>query len=773
MRHIAIIVLLVFIASFASAQDDGIPNNCPFARGVFYHQNWFIRAEGAGTSVADWSSGAILRTLSQRTGTDIIAGKWSPECQYVAVAYGTPDEHDTLIYTTVVYDVVNGGEVAVFEGARRIPYPLTWDTNSTRLLVETRFGAYIHYLTGGDVWLTSEADGNSRAFRAGSVRWDYAANQLIGVLTIAPFGSAAYDMSSGALVGLTDQFNRPQDVTTASYLVQGREGGEKYRCVGRGIENTRVIYQPEYERIALVDSGTRQLVRVIINAVPNVDIRLYGWLNQCRYFLFRSAETYILHDVELQQSVGEFKHLNDLQTDPSGRYAVYDTHVGSFLLHLDTGEKFSLNPGVRIETYGSGAVWSYDTVRWDVENNRVTLGIYYAQWKKWWYPSQPPSELRVYDLQTSTLLSVDIRDVYTSSPEDLGRFASQQQAPLGCRFRVLYHIESQSVIVRDELDRTTLAVLDPNIDVQRFAYHSKSPDCHYIAAHVTKDDVRDTVIYDLSTRARVGIIPDAIGLDRHIDWAPFGGYALVHTRDGAILWNLISNEQSTLSRSASLAFVPGQRLWERDNRVVNFIQISWDMARGILLGVPTEQPDHVLSFDLSSGTIVGQYDIGGRAAPVRFMRFDNGRMLVYTSPATTIALDNGFALWSLDSGTGIQLALNRIVQPREYLRQSPQFSPDGRLMLLRDWKRLYIWDLTALNGSAPHLPNYVIEPETTRGAQFIDSTTIETFELHGDDTQRLERTLYYYSYDAITGALVSEWTETMENSYFAIGELPN
>src|SRR5690606_32260985 len=226
MRRIAVFILFLLIASLASAQDDGIPNNCPLANGVLYNQNWFIRAEGHGTSVTDWSSGEAVRTLSQRTGADILVGRWSPECQYVSVAYGTPDESGTLIYATVVYDVVNGGEVAVFEGARRIPYPLTWDTNSTRLLVETRFGAYIHYLSGSDVWLTSEADGNSRTFRAGSVRWDYAANQIVGVLTIAPFGSAAYDMSSGALVGLTDQFNRKLDTARAGYQIQGREDGE-------------------------------------------------------------------------------------------------------------------------------------------------------------------------------------------------------------------------------------------------------------------------------------------------------------------------------------------------------------------------------------------------------------------------------------------------------------------------------------------------------------------------------------------------------------------
>src|SRR5690606_8342619 len=187
-----------------------------------------------------------------------------------------------------------------------------------------------------------------------------------GVLTIAPFGSAAYDLSSGALVGLTDQFNRKLDTARAGYQIQGREDGEKYRCVGRGIENTHTVYQPEYERIVLIDSGTRELVRVIIEAVTNEDIQLYGWLNQCRYFMFRSAGAYTLYDVETQQAAGEFMHLNAFQTDPSGRYAVYDTHVGSFLLHLDTGKKFSLNPDVRTENYGNGSVWSYDTVQWDV-----------------------------------------------------------------------------------------------------------------------------------------------------------------------------------------------------------------------------------------------------------------------------------------------------------------------------------------------------------------------------------------------------------------------
>ena len=53
MRRIAVFILILFIASLASAQDDGIPNNCPFARGIFYNQNWFIRADGNNTSVTD------------------------------------------------------------------------------------------------------------------------------------------------------------------------------------------------------------------------------------------------------------------------------------------------------------------------------------------------------------------------------------------------------------------------------------------------------------------------------------------------------------------------------------------------------------------------------------------------------------------------------------------------------------------------------------------------------------------------------------------------
>lgn len=166
-------VVLSMVVIFSSASitafaqgDDGIPGNCPYTHGIFYAQNLFPRYEGGALALVDWTTGETQRTIpTTLTGEQFQIGIWSPECQYLSGSFGTLDDKGVMSWDTAVWDVVNNVQLTTFEDARIIPHPLTWDTNSTQILVETRFGAYL-WKFGAEVWLTSVSrNGLTLSFR--------------------------------------------------------------------------------------------------------------------------------------------------------------------------------------------------------------------------------------------------------------------------------------------------------------------------------------------------------------------------------------------------------------------------------------------------------------------------------------------------------------------------------------------------------------------------------------------------------------------------------
>ncbi|MBK9122155.1 MAG: hypothetical protein IPM16_03395 [Chloroflexi bacterium] len=514
MRSLLLIILLIGPFISTAAQDDGIPANCPYSGGVFFNRNWFVRTEPGRTAVVDWSTGAEVRLLTdQRTGADIAVGRWSPECQYVSVAYGMPDDRGVTIYTSVVYDLVNGGEIAVFEGARMIPYPLTWDTNSTRLLVETRFGAYIHYLGGGDVWLTSEADGNSRAFRPGTVRWDYAANQIVGVLSIPPFGSAAYDMSSGALVGLTDQFNRPRELSSSGYLVQAPVERSNYPCVTTNyrvytygtrvveyrenvrsfMQNARVILEPETKRILLIDAGTSDVLRVLAYEFEFESNSSFGgdfrprWSPGCRYLVvsaYRDEDLRVIDPVDgrIVFDLSGFE-VRQFEIDPSNRFAAYTTRLGGFVVNLDTAESFRTFEFLKVQTIGWTRSWTYESVTWDLASGLVEFDFGF--------------EFRVYRLETGELISVRRSDGQPVSEAELDLKRRRIASPFGCEYRIRYHATDRALVVQDPLLRETIAVIEREVVFDRYAFRGQSPDCRYVTVDVIEGGIEKRIVYDL------------------------------------------------------------------------------------------------------------------------------------------------------------------------------------------------------------------------------------------------------------------------------------
>jgi WD40 repeat protein len=749
MKRLVFFVLLLLLASIyqVAAQSDDIPT-CPNENGVFYQANLFPRFEAYNQRLVlvDWSTGAEVRELATGlTGyTNYYLQNWSPECQYLVMGFAKQGEDGTELWDSYVWDLLSGQQIASFSDARLSPYPISWDTNSSRLMVETRFGAYLWYFDGSEVWVTSEADYNARSFRAGTLRWDYGANQVSGILSLPPYGTAVYDMATGDLLSLSDQFGRAIDPANGRYTDAQGSDGERYPCrnagyYGETLDNTRLIYDVNSQQLVIQDAGTHEAVYVLEQYSEPANVGRNPWRAKyyvnCRFLLFEGT----LYDLQNNQKYQINRPVHQFDIDPTGTYVVSTDSRGAYLYHLPSGRITTLVPTVQQSLLGSGRIWAYDVLEWDVANQQVRLAWAYS------------TETSVFDLNTGALASIVNEDNEAIDVEEVTATETRRNAPYGCRWSVEYVSYNQEVIIH--LNHQRLAVLQSNFITEDFRNTGKSPDCRYVAAGVWNGSNYDTYVWDLNALNQPLIFADAHDTTHKINFAPYGGYAIIHTRNGGYLWHLptdsrvqlntgvINNNQSSYSLPV----------------VSNFIRFQWDMSAGQLLAVPVERTDTVVAYDLATGAIVGEYHIAGRAAPVEFKQLDATHLLVTTSYEAREREHraNGFAIWNRQTGQGIQFAMDF------YSVGGVQFSPDGSLLITLSANYVYVWDLNALSGSEPHLPNYVHQLASTGWLHFIDNNTIEsrTNTSSREDIARRRTEWTYYQYDVRTGALLSEWQD--------------
>ncbi|NDJ76066.1 MAG: hypothetical protein GYB65_07385, partial [Chloroflexi bacterium] len=77
-----------------------------------------------------------------------------------------------------------------------------------------------------------------------------------------------------------------------------------------------------------------------------------------------------------------------------------------------------------------------------------------------------------------------------------------------------------------------------------------SLDCRYLAVAIGPVESMDTVVFDTVTNARMGHVPDAHYQPHYVTWGP-GNYLVVESRLGAVLWNVPTGTQFTLTDSFS------------------------------------------------------------------------------------------------------------------------------------------------------------------------------------------------------------------------------
>ncbi len=127
------LLLLTVPCSFVFAQDDGIPDNCEYQYADYYRPTLFPRYEPQNRRLllVDWTTGAEVAVLGTELDDTLIRA-WSVNCRYLAVATGSAESRDT-----VVYDTVDMRQVGSVPDARGAAHPITWGPGEF-LVVEGR-----------------------------------------------------------------------------------------------------------------------------------------------------------------------------------------------------------------------------------------------------------------------------------------------------------------------------------------------------------------------------------------------------------------------------------------------------------------------------------------------------------------------------------------------------------------------------------------------------------------------------------------------------------
>jgi WD40 repeat protein len=769
MRKILFVSLLVGVLTLLAlvnvvGADNGIPGDCEYVGAAYQLPGVFPRYEANNQRLVlvNWNTGEDVRVIETALAApEFQITGWSPDCRFLTGAIGAADETGLVYWDTVIWDTTISARAGTFEDARRVPYPLTWDPTSAYLLVETRNGALVwNIVSGSRVQLTSEADGAAHSFRPGSVQWDLGSGQLHAVLAITPFGaSVTYNLQTGELVSIINRFGDavPTDapgVQLAQVSDEGFYGCSLSGYRGHAPHNLRAVYQSYNRSIVLLEESTREVVHMLETDVETPRFQTISWSPECRYLAgsygTRRDVQIVIWDATTGDRMGVFSDLVGytpyLNWDPRGEYTVFRTRHGYFLWHIPSGLQAQLTTD-----YGG----LYD-LEWDYENGQLR-------------GTRPTGIVAVYSLETGERLNpLDDSQPYIGFG-GVGRFPFAVVDGLyGCIFNQRgwfqptyvyprYSRPAQRFVLEDRSTREIVQVIEESLMTSRFRVLSWSPDCRFVAAALGPTSDMDTVIWDITTNARVAVFENAQQHPHRLSWDPSGSFVLVETRNGGYLLNLDTGERMLMNTNA-------------DDDGLNFHHIGWDIANWQLLTVPIGAGNTVAAFDLQSGQQIATYHNAERAAPVNFVLSpDNRYLLLYTSEWE--ARDErpyGLALWDRTTQTGVQLTMEPYINP---YYSNTAFSGDGRYLVIAGSTSIFIWDMSGLAGDGPHLPHYIHPVASTQRPHFVGEHILQTSWISTDRFQLARRnyTFTTYDWDVRTGELVSEIAETRD--YF--GDYPD
>ena len=384
-------LLLVSLLPFSAIFADAIPGNCEYTQSPEQLALFPRYSQSTGRLVlVSWTTGEEVRTLAEGISFVSAVG-WSADCRYLAIAEGTPE-----VMNTVVYDTQTSQRMGSVDDAHQQPHPITWGPNDY-LVVETRNGGILwHVPTGMQVQL-SDSYNTTTARNFNRLRWDAANNQLIADLAVG--GRVVYDLTTGAQVPVMVQAPEVQVQSDDSFVVVG---GRPYLCEpGWGLA---LDYDDESHVVSVKltyygGSGGRP-DSTLLTIEDGIDASWFaprGWSTNCRYAAAsfgvpgEDASTTVVYDIVTGRRVGEIPdaHLimHPIHWSPDGDTLIVETRHGAVLWHLPTNTKTLINDTAEEPASGSSTVRNFAAMLF------VDGGLLNA-------PLSAPNTLVVSDLST-------------------------------------------------------------------------------------------------------------------------------------------------------------------------------------------------------------------------------------------------------------------------------------------------------------------------------------------------------------------------------------
>lgn len=506
MRSILVLLTLillfpvVFRATSVRA-DDGIPDNCEYTQST--EQRVIIPRYSASTQrlvLVNWTSGDEIQTLDRDVPVISILG-WSGDCRYIAVAEGTLE-----VMNTVVYDTTTSRRMGSVDDAHHKPHPITWGINDN-LVVETRHGAILWNVSTGQRFTLTTSFNTTTGRNFSRLRWDAANHQLIVDLAVG--GRAVYDLTTGAVVPVAAQTDARVIQNPGPQIVIG---GQSYPCstypltyygwsATIGVPSIELHYDEENQLVSLQlfdISGPDATIETLENGVNASYVLARGWSANCRYLAAslgipgRDASDTVVYDVIAGKRVGvvpDARHIpHPIQWGSNGQTLLVQTRNGGILWDLATNTQTRISSAAQIPVTGTPGVRNFNATAWSGDQ---LLAV----------PVDSPNTVVAYDPQsgaghTVVTFAHPVRDLL-DAPAGMSVAALQIPGDSYDKRIVFFRTDSSLQIALDNFYSLDEADITFSPDGQRFAA-------------LTNGDIG---VWNTATGQQTGVY-DAAGLDR-------------------------------------------------------------------------------------------------------------------------------------------------------------------------------------------------------------------------------------------------------------------
>ncbi len=647
------------------------------------------------------SRAEILETLDvSNRALDARSLGWSANCRYIAASVLVQSIDSGRIYETWIWEYATKRLVGIFEDARSIAHPLSWDTAERHVLVQTRFGSYLWDLETNERNLVYEpVESICRSSYAGrcysprpqsfySVFWDAGRQQLLAVPVDQSNVIVAYDVNTGAEV---ERFNiLPEATENPVHFITSND--------------SRLIAAKVNSQIYLInrETGNRTIFELPNNYV-NIVIS-----PDSRYFVARSSSSVYVWDINTLTSDSQpiFIWDNYRNYFSSGSYFInntlleYATNNQSIRLDITTGEITGLPPAPPSSEAQSPI--TYNTV--DGVSGWATRQPHYYYGGRWnhvrdignWdcpvlpYHRGETRQFFLHDMQTEGLMLI---------ADNLNAIQYMEMSP-----------DCQTIYTEIQVLNTDLPYDETPATTSRSQYASRV----------------DIVFWDIATgQATITLEPSQYrrGWSR-VYWSPDSVRALVRHDTNFSLVNF--REQYTIPLSSNFARNP---------------QVYWDYERG---QVYATNNSGVVALDVNTGEERFRFTAGEEGQ--RGCSFYSTCLMSFSDDLNWIFIygRNEFAVWNINT-------LEHAYLPIESANgRGALISPDGRyLVISRSAVRVWdLWNLANDYEAREPIATYGVGNRAVISTRFIDNTTLEVITSSDTGTSTSH-------YDVATGGLVN------------------